>query len=83
MAGFVKFGHIAKPGAGINASISSFASKDVAKVNEFAASSQSHTMVDFFMDLIPKTAFSPFVEGKYFASFADCDFVRRGIDPRA
>ena len=61
-AGFL-VGHIAKPGVGINASISSFASKDVAKVNEFAATSQSHTMVDFFMDLIPKTVFSPFVEG--------------------
>ena len=62
IAGFL-VGHIAKPGVGINASVSSFATKDVAKVNEFVASSQSHTMVDFFMDLIPKTAFSPFVEG--------------------
>ncbi len=62
IAGFV-VGHIAKPGVGINASISSFASKDVAKVNEFVNASQSHGIVDFLMDLIPKTAFSPFVEG--------------------
>ena len=57
IAGFV-VGHIAKPGVGINASISSFASKDVAKVNEFVNASQSHGIVDFLMDLIPKTAHS-------------------------
>ncbi len=62
LIGFV-VGHIAKPGVGINADITSFAAKDVAKVNEFVNASKSHGMVDFFMDLIPKTAFSPFVEG--------------------
>ena len=62
LVGFL-VGHIAKPGAGINASISSFAAKDVSKVNEYAAASQGHGIVDFLMDLIPKTAFSPFVEG--------------------
>ena len=62
IAGFI-VGHVAKPGVGINASVSSFAAKDVTKVNEYVAASQGHTMVDFFMDLIPKTAFSPFVEG--------------------
>ena len=56
-------GHLVEPGAGINAHISNFAAKDITKVNEYATSAQSHTMVDFFMDLIPKTAFSPFVEG--------------------
>ena len=62
IVGFIT-GHLVKPGVGINASVSSFAAKDVAKVSEFAAQSQSHGMVDFVMDLIPKTAFSPFVEG--------------------
>jgi aerobic C4-dicarboxylate transport protein len=62
IVGFIT-GHLVKPGVGINATASSFAAKDVAKVSEFAAQSQSHGMVDFVMDLIPKTAFSPFVEG--------------------
>ncbi|MBS1174186.1 MAG: dicarboxylate/amino acid:cation symporter [Burkholderiaceae bacterium] len=62
IVGFIT-GHLIKPGIGINASVSSFAAKDVAKVSEFAAQSQGHGMVDFLMGLIPTTAFSPFVEG--------------------
>ncbi len=55
--------NVLKPGVGFNADLASLEAKDTAAVHEYAKTAEKTTVVQFLLNIIPKTFVSAFTEG--------------------
>jgi aerobic C4-dicarboxylate transport protein len=55
--------NVLKPGAGFNADLASLGAKDTEAVHEYAKTAEKTTVVQFLLNIIPKTFVSAFTEG--------------------
>ena len=55
--------NVLKPGAGFNVDLASLGAKDTADVHEYAKTAEKTTVVQFLLNIIPRTFVSAFTEG--------------------
>ena len=55
--------NVLKPGLGFNVDLASLGAKDTADVHEYAKTAEKTTMVQFLLNIIPRTFVSAFTEG--------------------